>query len=102
MKEIKLTYTLQNSSGVTKNWRSVVAKSARPCTGILGVREIEIIKRVNGAYFEEYRLEFEKGKGFIFLERLHKGGINGHHKTVKDAIAAALKFDHISVHFNPA
>ena len=91
---------LKNSKGITKNWRSIVAKSNRPCTGILGVEAIEKAKREQGAYFEEYHLFYEKGKGYIFIEKNHKCGINGHHKTVKEAVFHALQFPHITVFFN--
>lgn len=99
--QVFAVYSLKNGRGISKNWRSIVAKSNRPCTGILGVEAIEKAKREQGAYFEEYRLFNEKGKGYIFLEINHKCGICGHSKTVKEAVFKALQFEHITVFFTP-
>ncbi len=98
--QVFAVYSLKNGRGISKNWRSIVAKSNRPCTGIFGVEAIEKAKREQGAYFEEYHLTHEKGKGYIFLEKNHKGGIDGYHKTIKEAVFHALQFSHITVFFN--
>lgn len=102
MNQVFAVFALKNAKGIAKNWRSVVAKSNKPCTTILGVPAIEQAKREQGAYFEEYHLLHEKGKGYIFLEKNHKCGICGYSKTVKEAVFKALQFEHITVFFDPA
>ncbi len=94
---------MQNGNKVTKNnWQDVIASSIKPCTNILGVPAIEAAKQ-KGAYYEKWKLVFEKSDGedhrtgYIFREVNHNGGINGHHKTFKEAIWWALSHNHIKI-----
>lgn len=94
-------YSLQNGNKVTKkNWQKVFAYSVNPCTNVLGVPAIEAAK-ANGGYFEKWKLVYEdkhsERTGYIFREINHNGGINGMHKTPKEAIWWALKHNHIRV-----
>lgn len=102
MIEFKQKYSLQNGNKVTKkNWGKVFAYSERPCTNVLGVPAIEAAKFIAGNYFEKWKLVYEdtdpERTGYIFREINHNGGINGMHKTPKQAIWGALTHNHIKV-----
>jgi len=55
--------------------------------------------RATGEHIKEYRLVKEPG-GFIFRETLSDCGINGCHKTIKEAIGTALRF--VTIHIDEA
>lgn len=108
MIEFKRKYSMQNGNKVTKNnWHKVVATSTKPCTNVLGFPAIESAK-LNGGYYEKWKLVFEKEEqiewfanrpsGYIFREINHNCGINGRHKTFKEAIWWALNQNHIRVY----
>ena len=96
MIEFKKNYSMKNGNKVTKkNWQNVVAISSKPDNCNQGWDEIEKIKKENGAYFEKWKLVFEKNEdsnrtGYIFREIITNTGINGHHKTFKEAIWYAM------------
>lgn len=96
MIEFKKKFSMVNGNKVTKkNWHKVMAKSNEPCTGIHGVPEIELAKQLHGVYYPTYKLVYEKNDdqercGYIFREIYAGTGINGHHKTFKEAIWWAL------------
>jgi hypothetical protein len=104
MIEFKRKYSMQNGNKVTKNnWPKVIAISSKPCTNVHGVPAIEAAK-VTGSYFEKWKLVYEQADsaadmpaGYIFREINHNGGINGRHKTFKEAIWWAIKYNHIRV-----
>lgn len=90
MIEFKRQYTMKNGNKVTKsNWHKVIAICEEPCTTILGVTEIEKAKKEKGSYYCTYNLKKED-KGYIFREQYADTGINGHHKTFKEAIWHAM------------
>lgn len=106
MIELKRKYSLVNGNKINKsNWHKVVAKSNKPCTGVLGIDVIEKAKREQGTYHETWKLVYEPAiggewpqeAGYIFREINHKGGINGRHKTYRKAIFGALGHGHISI-----
>lgn len=102
--QLKKKFSMENGNKVTKkNWQKVYATSNQPCTNVLGVPEIELTKKTKGAYHERWQLVYEpeewkeddKGKyfnpgGYIFREINHGCGINGRHKTFKEAIWCAM------------
>lgn len=105
--QFKKKFSMMNGNKVTKkNWHKVIAVSNRPCKNVLGFPAIEEAKKNGGEYFEKWRLVYEKEKtypdgkkstfGYIFREINHGGGINGHHKTPKEAIWWACS-NHITV-----
>ena len=102
MIQFKQNYSMKNGNKITKkNWHKVVAVSDKPCTNVLGVAEIDRYKSEKGFYYERWVLSYEEGEfgaGYIFREIHHRGGINGIHKTPKEAIWRAMDHRHISVH----
>lgn len=91
MLEIKKRYSLQNGNKITKkNWHKVIAKSYKPYTTSQGWPAIDNAIKETGTYYETWALKKEED-GYIFREINHGGGINGHHKTVKEAIFHAIK-----------
>lgn len=106
MIEFKRKYSLKNGNKINKkNWNNVIAKSSKPCTSVFGVPAIDREKNINGAYYEEWKLVYEKRDdkhdrpaGYIFREINHNGGITGRHKTYRQAIFSALGSGHISVY----
>ena len=90
-------FSMKNGNKITKkNWHKVVAVSTEPCTNVHGVKEIDRQIKENGVYFEKWALRYEEANGifesgFIFREINHDGGINGRHKTAKEAIWHAIK-----------
>lgn len=97
MTEFKRKYSLTNGNKVTKNnWEKVFAMSTIPNTNVLGVPEIERKKKIEGAYYNFWRIDKEE-KGYIFKEINSGCGICGYLPTVKELIFQALKFDYINV-----
>lgn len=100
--QFEVKYSLKNGNRLTKkNWHKVVAISNRPCTNVKGVPAIDAEIKRSGAYYEKWALKYEpkteyNAAGFIFREINHNGGINGHHKTFKEAVFHAIK-SYISV-----
>jgi hypothetical protein len=94
--EFKRKYSLVNGNKINKkNWHKVYAVSSVPCTNVKGVPEIDRQIQQNGAYYEKWELVFKPAKGefpegYIFREINHHGGINGRHKTYRQAIFAAI------------
>jgi len=88
---------MQNGNKVTKkNWNKVIAISTEPDNCHQGYPEIERIRKQDGAYFNKWKLVFEKNEapertGYIFREVITNSGINGFHKTFKEAIWWAMK-----------
>ena len=100
MVEFLRKMSLVNSGKLNKrNWQKVYAVSNQPCTSILGVPEIEKIKRTEGAYYCKWYLQFDKENGYMFVEQYAKTGISGWHKTAKTAIFCAIS-KHIKVFLN--
>jgi hypothetical protein len=90
----KKKFAMVNGNKLTKkNWMKVVAVSNKPCTGV-HMKVIEAAIEKNGAYFEKWKLVYEKGDewntGYIFREINHNGGICGHHSTAKKAVWSAI------------
>lgn len=78
-----------------KNWHLITAKDTRPNTSFFGDPEIDR-QRMNGGYYSTWKLKKEK-EGFIFREINANTGINGHHKTVREAVSTAVR-DHIKIY----
>lgn len=76
----------------------IKARSKEVNTSCFGPN-VDRIREEKGSYTSEYRLVKEK-QGYIFREVLMDIGINGHHKTMKRAIVAALRFVDIYVDEN--
>lgn len=101
--EFRKKYSMQNGNKLTKkNWQHVYAVSSEPCTNILGVPAIEAAKAAEGAYFMKWNLVFEKATpeskgGYIFREINCNCGINGHHKTAKEAVWHAMHGNRIRI-----
>jgi hypothetical protein len=95
--EFKLKYSLTNGNKLTrKNWHKVVAISSNPCTYVKGVPAIDLAIKNTGVYYEKWVLKYEpktqySEAGYIFREINHNGGINGHHKTYKEAVFYGIK-----------
>jgi hypothetical protein len=104
MIEFKKKYSMQNGHKVTrKNWQNVIAVSTTPNNSSFGWPEIDKARK-EGGYFDTWKLVFEKNDvpercGYIFREVIANHGINGHHKTYKQAIWAAMN-NHIRVYLN--
>jgi hypothetical protein len=96
-------YTLKNGNKLNKkNWQKVIAISLQPCTNVKGVPAIDHEIKLHGCYFEKWKLRYEPDDanspaGYIFREVNHNGGINGRHKTYREAIWSAIK-NHIQVY----
>jgi hypothetical protein len=98
MIEFKQKHSLTNGNKINrKNWQLIVAKSIEPVRHDYGVPAIAAAMKEQGQYLATYRIHFEEGKGFIFLEINHGCGINGYHPNVRTLIHRALDHSHIKV-----
>lgn len=79
-----------------KKHTQIKGRSKKLSTGISS-SIIDLIKKTNGSYTQEYRLVKEP-KGYIFREVLCDTGISGHHKTMRKAIITAIAF--ITIHID--
>ncbi|HSW67281.1 MAG TPA: hypothetical protein VLH16_01735 [Bacteroidales bacterium] len=87
---------MKNGNKVTKkNWHRVVAISTVPNTCVFGVPAIDEARK-NGGYFDKWKLVYQTNTepertGFIFREINSNHGIDGFHKTFKEAIWSAMR-----------
>lgn len=90
MIQFKIKYSLKNGNKLNKkNWHKVIAVATEPNHCNQGWPAIDKIRNEGGEYYDTWKLKKEE-EGYIFREITHGGGINGHHKTYRQAIFKAL------------
>lgn len=91
---IRVKCQLVNGKFVSKrNINKIIAVNSELCTHVKGYG---IDPKT---YYEKWTIKKED-KGYIFREITHGGGINGHHKTIRELVmATALDFPRIRVIF---